>query len=260
MTKRKIVLISLVLMLFIPLLASVYVKGDINTLISYKTNSAPTIDGTFTESEWTDAYHTSFFHEPDPIYNHQNDYVHIYIKNTETKLFILFDDLCDNSSDLMDHVYIDYDCNYDNQRDINVSMRLGRGSNGLIGDIMANWSFGFGTSPNKIESHTIIEIAINITFSSSYDGSSRPDEMNYALPVGNANETIRIFFDAAEYISDWKIPENGDVNSPASYADLTLNRVPSNIAFGSPLLIGSIMIIALSAISLRISKRTKANY
>ena len=107
MTKRKILLIGLFLTLFIPLLASVCVKGDINTLISYKTNSAPTIDGTFTETEWTDAYHTSFFHEPEV--NHPDDYVHIYIKNTQSKLYMLFDDLPDNTTDNEDYVDIYFD-------------------------------------------------------------------------------------------------------------------------------------------------------
>jgi len=258
MTKRKILLIGLFLTLFIPLLASVCVKGDINTLISYKTNSAPTIDGTFTETEWTDAYHTSFFHEPEV--NHPDDYVHIYIKNTQSKLYMLFDDLPDNTTDNEDYVDIYFDCNYDDIIDNNISMNLRRdhAPDSKLGNQMVDWAMGFGSSPNEVRGHTIMELAINITFSSAYDGSSRPDEMGYVLPVGNTNTTIRIFFIVSVFFSGWQIPQSGDNIDPTTYADLALNRVPSNITFGTPLIIGSLMIIALSAISLRISKKTKS--
>ncbi|MFO7796952.1 MAG: hypothetical protein R6W84_12455 [Promethearchaeia archaeon] len=258
MTKRKIVLISLVLILFIPFLASVYVKGDINTLISYKTNSSPTIDGTFTESEWSDAYHTSFFHEPTE--NHPDDYVHVYIKNTQNKLYILFDDLPDNTSDNDDYVNIYFDCNYDNIIDNNISMNLRRdhAPDSMIGNQLAHWIMGFGPSPNEARNHTIMEFSINITFSSAYDGKSTPNEMGDVLPVGNTNTTIRIFFMVSVSFCGWQIPQTADGGDPTSYADLTLNRVPSNVPFGNPLLIASIMMIALLAISLRISKKTKS--
>jgi len=256
MTKRKIILIGIVLILFIPLLTSVYVKGEINNLTSYKATSIPNIDGTFTEAEWSDAYHTSFFHEPDV--NHPDDYVHIYMKNTQTKLYMLFDDLPDNTTETYDYVDIYFDCNYDDIGDSNISMHLSRDhTNGHGESETVEWNLGFGSSPNKLADHTIIEIAINITFSSVYDGSSSLADIGYVLPVGNSNSTIRIFFIASVFVSGWQIPQSGNYMDPTTYADLTLYRTLSNISFGTPILIGGIMIIAITAISLIISKKIK---
>jgi hypothetical protein len=239
------------------MLTGIAVKGEISTLQSYKATIIPTIDGTFTETEWADAYHTSFYHEPNPKSNHPNDTVHIYIKHTENKLFLLFDDLPDNTSDQFDDVHIYYDCNFDGQRDDNISMRLGRIDNGLIGDSMANWSFGFGDSPNKAEDHTIIEISINITFSDNYDGSSRPEEMNHILPVGNSNGKIRIIFDASPQVSDWLILQNGVIGDPTTYAELTLTP-PQNIPFGTPLLVSLILGISTISMGWTISRKKLA--
>ncbi|MBD3197097.1 MAG: hypothetical protein GF317_18730 [Candidatus Lokiarchaeota archaeon] len=256
MNRCRVLSFGIIIALFLPFIASVSVRGEINSLKSYKATTAPIIDGSFTQSEWADAYHTSFYHTPGPLLNHPNDTIHVYIKNTPNKLYLLFDDLPDNTSDLNDYVYIYYDCNFDNQRDDNISMGLGRGSNGMIGDSMVNWAFGFGDSPNKIEDHTIIEIAINITFSSSYNGSARPDEMNHILPVGNSNGKIRIIFDASMHVSNWLIPQNGDIFDPTTYAELTLNAEPSaNIPFGTPLLIGFILITAIISLGYIISRR-----
>jgi len=259
MTKRKIILIGIVLVLLFPLFASVFVKAEIITLRSYKKASPPTIDGSFTNAEWSDAYHTSFFHEPDSIYNHPNDYIHIYIKNSQDKLYLLFDILPDNTSENDDFLNIYFDCNYDDIIDNNITMNLRRdhAPDSVLGNQIVHWIMGFGISPNKDKNHSILELAINITFSSAYDGSSRPNEMNYTLPVGNANETIRIIFDAVEHFSDWVIPQNGDYIDPTTYADLLLNRVPSNVPFGTPLLIGTITIIAIAATIMQISRKIK---
>ncbi|MBD3212245.1 MAG: hypothetical protein GF311_06515 [Candidatus Lokiarchaeota archaeon] len=256
MKKQNLLFLGMFLTLCFSMLTGIAVKGEINTLKSYKATITPTIDGTFTEAEWADAYHTSFYHEPNPISNHPNDTIHIYIKNTQDKLYILFDDLPDNTSENYDNFYIYFDCNYDNLNDSNIKMHLDRDQeNGDIGNSMVQWVMGFGISPNKQDrNHTIMEFAINITFSSSYDGTSRPDEMNNILPVGNSNNTIRIMFDTNQYVSGWMVPQSGNISIPSTYAELTLTP-PANIPFGTPLVLISILIIATVSIGWTVSRK-----
>jgi len=162
-----------------------------------------------------------FYHD-NPSIGHPPGYVHLYVKNTARKLYILIDDIPDNTSEPEDHLYIEFDCNYDDIKDSNISMYVDRDHGfSAPGNSLAKWEFGFGSTINNASDHSIIEIAINITMNSAYDGHSKPEDLNYILPVGTPNKSIRILFDAASYICNWSIPENGDLDDPTTYAEIT---------------------------------------
>jgi len=214
-----------------------FTNGANDTLGSEWASITPTIDGDFEETEWSDAYHTSFYHEY-PSTGHNPDYIHIYVKNNENKLFLLIDSLPDTDNDTMDTLFIDFDCNYDNIRDNNVSMALDRSGTPSIRNVLADWNMGFFSTPNKEENHTFIEIAINITMDSIYDGNSFPSEINYNLPVGTNNNSIRIFLDVTPRICNWTYPYGIDLPAqPSEYAVLTFASPPSGIPFANPYLI-----------------------
>jgi hypothetical protein len=139
------------------------------------------------------------------------------------------------------------------------------------GNSLANWSIGFFGSPNNDTSHSIIEIAINITMDSIYDGDSRPEDMDYKIPVGTVNNTIRIAFQAGERICDWDIPKSVDYSNTSTYAEIIFTpeswlfpflllspEESENIPFAN---IEIIMIIALSIAGIIIytSNRIKKN-
>ncbi len=188
----------------------------------------PDIDGTFTEDEWADARHISFNHT-DPSPGHDPDFIHIYIKNTDSKLFLLFDDLPDNTSEVDDHLWVFFDANWDEVIDENLTMFLDRDhdpGNTNPGNDFAEWAIGFGASPHKETHHTIIEVVISITFDDSYDGSSTATELNNTLPVGTENSAIRVMFSAATYLCGWEVPQDGAPGFVETYGTLTLATSP----------------------------------
>lgn len=136
----------------------------------------------------------------------------------------MIDDLPDNDSDSSDYIGIDFDLNKDGIRDQNLSMGEDRDpfyAFSMPGNDLLYIGWGFTSSPNKAEDHTIIEIKIPITFESSYDGSSNGSQLD-ALPVGNSDNPIKILITAIPPVCNWTIPVDGSVLDTNSYAELIL--------------------------------------
>jgi hypothetical protein len=227
MQSKRLLLPSVILLLF-GLLAVATVHPIIDSMESSWAKVIPTIDGSFDENEWADATHLSFYHST-PIAPHDPDYVHIYIKNTDSKLYLLFDDLPDDTEEAMDHLWVFFDANLDNIVDDNLTMFLDRDHNpgsALAGNDFAQWVIGFETSPNKATAHSIMEVAISISFESIYDGSSIAAELNNILPVGTVNNEIKLMFSAADYFCGWEIPETGEPIDAGTFGTLTFDISP----------------------------------
>lgn len=226
--------------------------GDL--FYSYETTSAPTIDGTFDNaSEWSDAYHTAFYHD-NPSVGHRPGWVHIYMKHTNETLYILIDDIPDNTSETNDGIDVSFDCNHDGVKDNNISMRLLKdksGSSIYYGNHLANWSVKFDGSVNENTNHSILEIAINITMDDSYDGSSRPKDIDYTLPIGTLNNSIKFAFTVPIFFCNWTVPQDALSGDPTTYASLVFTKKPSGAGavpfanFGTIILITSISIIGI---------------
>lgn len=201
----------------------------INKIYSYKTYSDPIIDGTFDNlSEWSDAYHTSFYHS-NPSSEHRPGWVHIYTKHTNEKLYILIDDIPDNTSENDDGIFINFDCNYDNIDDENISMNILKDySTPNIGNSLADWQIRFDGSANNNTDHTIMEIAINITTNSAYDGSSKPVDINYSLPIGTSNNSIKFELTAPVFACNWSLPQDSVWQDPSTYANLVFTKKPGD--------------------------------
>ncbi len=219
----------------------------------------PVIDGSFDNKEWADATHLSFNHT-DPSPGHDPDFVHIYIKNTDNKLFLLFDDLPDDTEEVDDHLYVHFDANLDGVLDNALNMILDRAhdpGSSVAGNNFTEWVIGFGPSPNKVIDHSIMEVAIDITFDSVYDGSSTPSELNYILPVGTENNTIKVFFSASFYFCGWEIPQDGDINIVETYGSVLLDATPPMKTYVLILIIvgGLVVLIALIGGTMLIRKR-----
>ncbi len=220
----------------------------------------PSIDGTFTTEEWNDAEHVSFNHTT-PVPPHAPDFVHFYFKNTANKLFILIDDLPDNTSDEFDYLGIDFDANLDGTIDDNISM--GCFANESLagpypGNGMMDCEFGFGGSPNKAENHTIIEIVITINASVVYNGVSNGTELGNALPVGTTNGTISIQLTAAPPVCGWSFPQDSKPWNATTFAMLFIAEKPASIPGYMPGLL-LVTVIATASIPLlrsRILKKT----
>jgi len=211
-----------------------------NAITSNWSLVTPTIDGVFDQSEWEDAEHISFYHST-PASPYSADYVHIYIKNTGEKLYLLFDILPDNISDSDDAVGIAFDCNYDGVLDENITMMLDRNKVAVSsGNSLAVWSLGFSTTPNSDQQHTIVEVAINITLDSSYDGESKPEALSYMLPVGNSNYSISIMFSASPQASGWNYPTGASPSDPSTFTHLTFATSPP-INWLIPVIIGVVV-------------------
>lgn len=219
MNKKHILISMLFFSFLIFLIPITETKADIHFIRSTKTSIIPTIDGNFLETEWEDARHYSFYHT-NPSEGHPPGFVHLYVKHTSDTLFLLIDDIPDNTSDTGDVIYIDFDCNYDGVTDSNISMDLNRAETFTdAGNALANWSFGFQSTINNATVHTVIEIAINITMTSEYDGYSKPEDMSYILPVGS---NIRMMIKADEqFVCNWSIPQNGNLSDPLTYAEIS---------------------------------------
>jgi len=239
-------------------ISSVKANSSINTLYCHNTQSPPTIDGIFdNSSEWSDAYHTSFYHS-NPSEGHQPNRVHIYIKNTNDTLYILIDSLPDTDVNGSDGVNIDFDCNHDGIRDYNISMSLRRDKEPSLsyGLSIAKWNIGFNDSVNENIDHSIIEIAINITMDAEYDGSSKPEDIDYKIPVKHSSNSIKIMLDAAVSFCNWTIPQDVDVSDSTTYASLIFGMEPDdpNIpfsSFGIIIMITSITIIGMSIVIIK---------
>ncbi|MBD3187587.1 hypothetical protein GF325_12205 [Candidatus Bathyarchaeota archaeon] len=219
-------------------------------------DNEPTIDGQFTGNEWDDAMHVEFFHD-DPTPPHLPDDVHIYMKNTKNKWYILIDDLPDNTSEENDHVGLFFDCDQDGSTDDQLSMMLYR--NETIsktvepGWVLANWEFGFSSSPNKGETHSILEIEINITMDIEYNGTATAGDLNYQLPVGLENRTIKMMFYAGPLFCGWEYPDEADMDKPTEYFYLTFATKTSGIP--GYLALGTVTFIAFAAVIFK--KRAK---
>jgi hypothetical protein len=247
MRLKRLILPTIMLFVLIGGLAISASNAQISSIQSSRATVTPDIDGTFNESEWADATHLSFNHTT-PSPGHDPDFVHIYIKNTDNKLYLLFDDLPDNTSELDDHLWVFFDSNWDNVVDENITMYLDRDHDpGDVygGDAAAEWILGFGPSPNKATDHTIIEVAINITLAETYDGISNATELSYTIPLGVANNTIRIMFSASVYICGWEIPQDGVPNDATTYAVLTLAIVPFDPLF---IIVGVVVAVVVIAV------------
>jgi hypothetical protein len=254
MKLRSLYLPTIILLLLIGTFAVINTKSQISSIESSWAKSIPVIDGSFTEDEWADATYLSFYHTT-PSPGHDPDFIHIFIKNTDGKLFLLFDDLPDNTSDVEDHLWVFFDANWDAVIDDNLTMFLDRDHDpmkALPGNDFAEWAIGFGPSPYKAIPHTIIEIAISITFTASYDGSSNAAELNNTLPVGTENNTIRVMFSAAALVCGWNIPQDGSPGLPETYSTLTLSSksplgpiVLAFIIIGAILLLGIIIVVSI---------------
>jgi hypothetical protein len=80
--------------------------------------------------------------------------------------------------------------------------------------------------------------------------------MNYKLPVGNANNSLKIFFIVSVFFCGWSIPQTGDGGDPTTYAELTLNAEPQmGIPFATSYLVLSILIIATVSIGWTVSRK-----
>jgi hypothetical protein len=223
MNKKTFLIPVVFLSLFIFFAPISETNAALTFIRSNDATTTPTIDGNFTVAEWQDAKHYSFYHD-DPLSGHPQGNVHLYVKHTNETLYLLIDDIPDNTSEQDDVLYIYFDCNYDGVRDDNITLELRRNHSLVaqgLGNSLSNWSMGFGSSPNNISDHSVLEIAINITLDSQYDGSSKPEDINYKLPVGTDNNSIRISFQAGERFCNWDIPQNVDHNNPITYAELT---------------------------------------
>ncbi|NHJ38785.1 MAG: hypothetical protein FK731_02045 [Asgard group archaeon] len=246
MKGKKLILFYIILLILITTLTFTPVQPVISSMESSWAKITPTIDGKLDEGEWVDATHLSFYHtEPSP--GHNPDYVHIYIKNTNSKLYLLFDDLPDDTLEADDHLWIYFDTNLDGIIDENLTMFLDRNHDpgyALPGNSFAEWNIGFDTSHNKEIEHSIMEAAINITFDSIYDGSSSAVDLNNTIPVGTENNTIKIFFSAAYYLCGWEIPEDGAPNLVNTYGTLRfVTRVPIKPYIIVLIIIGDIVLI-----------------
>jgi hypothetical protein len=247
---RSIILQSLSLIFLLGFVTLIPTHSQITSMQSSWATETPTIDGIFEENEWVDATHLSFNHTT-PYPPHDPDFVHFYIKNTDNKLFLLFDDLPDNTMEAEDHLYVYFDANMDGSRDDELSMYLDRNKDPVFafpGDDFAEWSFGFSSSPNKETDHTIIEIAISITFDEIYDGVSSATELGNILPVGTKNNEIRILFSAAIYVSGWTVPQDGNPDQLETYGTLIFETSPpSSIKpiYLALIIIGAVLLIAV---------------
>jgi hypothetical protein len=246
------------LLFLIGTLAVTTVQPVITSMESKWAKIIPTIDGSFDEREWTDATHLSFNHtEPSP--GHDPDFIHIYIKNTESKLFILFDDLPDDTLEVDDHLWVFFDANLDDIIDENLTMFLDREHNPIHsspGNDFAEWAIGFEASPNKEIAHSIMEVAISITFEDVYDGISGAPDLDNILPVGTENNLIKVFFSAAHYMCGWEIPQNGDPIFVETYGTLTFDTSPPLKAYIIALIvICGVLVIAIIGGIIIIKKR-----
>lgn len=230
MKLQRLIVPAIMFLVIIGALAISPAQSQISSMESSWATVTPTIDGSFDENEWSDATHLSFYHAT-PSFGHSPDDVHIYIKNTDSKLFLLFDDLPDTSLEPNDHLWVYLDANCDGTIDENLTMLLDRDhspGNALPGNDFAEWEIGFEPSPNKAADHSIMEVAISITFEESYDGSSTPAELNNVLPVGTDNQEIKVFFSAATYFCGWEVPQDGDPLDVGSYGTLAFDTSPAS--------------------------------
>ncbi|MBD3189488.1 MAG: hypothetical protein GF308_02540 [Candidatus Heimdallarchaeota archaeon] len=247
MKLKRLIVPAIMLLFIIGAIAIFPAQSQISFMESSWGTVTPTIDGSFDESEWSDATHLSFFHST-PSFGHNPDDVHIYIKNTESKLFLLFDDLPDTTLEPNDHLWVYLDANCDGVIDENLTMLLDRDhspGNNLQGNSFAEWEIGFGPSPHKAVDHSIMEVAISITFEESYDGSATPAELNNILPVGTPNNEIKVVFSAAVYMCGWEIPQDGDPWDVGTYGTLALVSDP-------PLRLWVIILIIIGAVLLAV--------
>lgn len=221
--KKGLVIIGLFItsLIFGISLGTIRADDTVDTIISAQTDSSPTIDGAFDdEAEWEDAELTSFYHS-NPSVGHPPEWVYIYTMHTEDKLFMLIDDIPDITNDTDDTLPIYFDCDKDGSMDNNIGMDLGKDYSNLYGgNSLAEWKVGFGPSINNNSDHTIFEIAINITLDSAYDGNSEPSEMDYTLPVGTEDNSIRIGINAPPSICNWTVPHDLVDSDPSTYATL----------------------------------------
>lgn len=259
MKLRSLYFPSIMLLLLIVMLTMPNTQSQISSIESSWARTIPVIDGSFTEDEWDDATYISFYHfTPSP--GHDPDFVHFFIKNTDSKLFLLFDDLPDNTSEAEDHLWVFFDANWDKVIDDNLTMFLDRDHdplNALPGNDFAEWAIGFGSSPYKATPHTIIEVAIGITFAEAYDGNSNAAELNNTLPVGTENNAIKVIFSAAPLVCGWNIPLDGNPILPETYGTLTLiSKSPLKPIVLAFIIIGAILLSGIIiGVSIVILKR-----
>lgn len=143
-------------------------------------------------------------------------------------------------------------------RDYNVSLNIRRDpTNTYIGNPLAKWDVGFSGTPNNNIDHTIIEFAVNITMASEYDGYSKPEALNYRLPVGTSNNSIKLMFQVPEYVCNWSYPQEADSGNPSTYANLVFQSESDgpNIPFSSFGIITMITSITIIGITIVIIKR-----
>lgn len=210
----------------------------------------PSIDGIFDPDEWAGATHVFFYHDT-PFPPHLPDNVHFYFKNTATKLFILVDDLPDNDTGDFDYFGLHFDANLDGVEDVNITMQYFANSSlspGDKGNPMGVAAFGFGSTVNKAASHTVIEIAINITMDGAYDGESDGAALGNVLPVGTAGKLIAIQMTAAPPVCGWSFPKETIATNVTSYAMLSLATGPAIPGYEGPwILVAMLLAVPVAA-------------
>jgi hypothetical protein len=140
------------------------------TLTTGFTSTPPTLDGNFTtDDEWDSAVMVNWWFEPTS--DHPDNYIYIYIMNTNSTIYLMFDVTVDNTSEFNDYIGFAFDENDNGRLTANwyysdpaeFYIFSYRDYYGWVSQVNDRYTvaWGFATSPNEDSyDHTIVEFAI----------------------------------------------------------------------------------------------------